>query len=172
MVLLTGGPRSCAGGRCDGLERVWNETAATLAVLPASSDVPSLPHLGLVDCDADGVLCTTWFAGPPALWHVVLPPRETVTEDGRPQSPARRDPVARIIGVNASTVTVKGLVDVHRARRFEEQKPLGGRWTDPFAGPLARYGVLVPVGYMFFALSKVPSWMVMVVMSFGTRMLM
>lgn len=150
-VLVTGGNRTCFG-HCDKVEAAYNETAAVFALNPTA------PHLAYLNCENQPVLCNSWGAGPPSLWimHVAAPPA----------------PVdVRTIYMNSTTTDVKTFTDLHSSRSWKE-KPLYEGYFHPFDGPLAQFGLAVPLGYLFWVFAVVPSWLFMIAISFISRNIM
>ncbi|CAD6590931.1 MAG: hypothetical protein ASARMPRED_005109 [Alectoria sarmentosa] len=153
MVFISGGNKTC-GGVCDRLEREWNETASVLAADPTA------PNLAYVNCDKQGVLCSTWMAKPPTLWHIQ-----------RPVAQADQSTPASTIHINYFNVThstVGDMVAIHSGKKYEEGILYEG-WFDPFDGQLAKLGVNKAVGYALFGIGMVPSWAFMIVISMVSR---
>lgn len=113
------------------------------------------------------MLCNSWSAGTGVLWlFEVLP------------APA---PVGIYTKrVNTTTVTAQALVDAYAVdfHQSANKTEAGWRWYDqtgyfhPIEGKLAKMGVSVPLGYVFWALNAVPSWAMMLVVSFVSRWMM
>jgi hypothetical protein len=169
-VLVTGGNKTCFGkfcrkarvvfvanglahlGHCDQIETAFNETAAKF------STVRKAPHMGYLDCDNEPVLCNSWAATAGSLWvFEVLPP------------PAKTDIYVKRL--NLTTTTSKDLLDLY-ALENKEQFHLHDGYFHPLDGILAQYGLGVPLGYVFWVLSVVPSWAMMLIVSFVSRSLM
>jgi hypothetical protein len=150
-VLVTGGNKTCFG-HCGTVETAFNETAALFAVNPAA------PHLGYLNCDNQPVLCNSWGAGPPSLWimHVA-------------SKPAPVD--IRLMNLNATTTTVKTFTEIHSTQSWQQKTPFSG-YFHPFDGQLAQYHLAVPLGYIFWGLAIVPSWLIMILVSFISRNIM
>ena len=157
MVLVTGGNRTCQG-RCGRLNAEFNKTAALLSV------DKNAPKMGLINCDTHAVLCSTWMAGPPSLWYIQLP-----VYDAAAQSPASTD--AYVKHLNLTTTTASGLVKFYKSEEWKELDRIDSVFH-PFDGALAKYGLQVPLGYVLFAFSMVPSWSIMLGVSFFTRYFM
>ena len=150
-ILVTGGNKTCFG-HCAKVETAFNDTAALFAANPTA------PHLAYLSCENQPVLCNSWGAGPPSLWilHVAAPPA----------------PVdVRTLYLNATTTNVKTFTDLHSSKSWKE-KPLYEGYFHPFDGPLAQYGLAVPLGYIFWVFAVVPSWMFMIGISFISRNIM
>lgn len=153
MVFISGGNKTCYG-RCAGVEEAWNKSAALLAADPSS------PRLAYLNCDQQPVLCATWAAGPPTIWHVQLP------VPGPDQStPAT---TVRIIGLNTTTTTAVDIIEIH-SRKTYENKPVYEGALHPFNGWVAQYGLLTPLGYTLYVFANVPSWAFMIGISMFSR---
>jgi len=150
-VLITGGNKTCFG-MCDKVEAAFNQTAALWAV------TPSTPHLGYLNCEDQPVLCNSWGAGPPSLWIFEV-------------SPAPAPVIVRTKGMNTTTTTVKDFTDLHSSNSYKEITPYDG-FFHPFDSPLAKYGLAIPLGYFFWIFTVVPSWLFMILISFGSRSIM
>ncbi|KAG0646195.1 hypothetical protein D0Z07_8288 [Hyphodiscus hymeniophilus] len=150
-VLITGGNKTCFG-RCETVEKAYNETAILFAANPTA------PHLGYLDCEAQPVLCSAWGTGPPTLWIMNVAAK-----------PAPVD--VRILTLNSTTTNVKTFTDLHATQSWKETTPYEG-WFHPFDGQLAQYGLAVPIGYFFWIFAVVPSWMFMIGISFVSRNIM
>ncbi|TAQ83664.1 hypothetical protein B7494_g8010 [Chlorociboria aeruginascens] len=147
-ILLTGGNKTCFG-LCHGVETAFNETAALWTVKP------NTPHLALLNCDDQPVLCSSWGAGPPNLWMLQVP-----------APPAPVD--IRIEYLNTTTTSIKTFTDLQSTGSWK-QKHIYEGYFHPFDGPLAQFGLAVPVGYFFWVMSVVPSWIFMIGISFISR---
>lgn len=157
MVLISGGNKTCAG-HCHKIEVDFNETAAILA-----ADATA-PKLGYINCDQQGVLCATWTARPPTIWWISRPhPRPG--QEVPPESSIR----ITYPGYNGSSV--QDLVALHTGKKYEEGYLLESIFQ-PFDGQLKQYGINKIVGYIYFALSSIPSWGYMLAVSMFTRNVM
>lgn len=150
-VLVTGGNKTCFG-RCAGIETAFNESAILLAADPTA------PHLAYLNCDAQPVLCNSWGAGPPHLWIMEVA-----------EKPAPVD--IRILTLNTTTTNVKTFTDLHATQSWKEKTPYAG-YFHPFDGQLAQFGLAIPVGYILWAFSIIPSWLFMLGISFISRNMM
>lgn len=151
FVLVTGGNKTCFG-MCNDVETAFNESALLFAANPTA------PHLGYINCDDQPVLCNTWAAGPPSLW---------IIEATKAPAPVN----VRILGLNTTTTSVKTFTDLHSLQTWKE-KPLYEGYFHPFDGVLAQNGIAVPLGYVLWVFSVVPSWMMMISISFLSRTFM
>lgn len=156
MLFITGGNKTCYG-MCERAETAWNEST----VLVAASTFP--PSLALLDCDADGVLCHAWAVSPPSVMHMLLP--QPLPDQSTPATTVRN------IYLNRTTVTASEIAAIHLQEKYKETEPYEGFWH-PFDGPLAKFGLAIPVGWAIWGFSKVPSWAFMIGVSFLSRNIM
>lgn len=156
MVLVTGGNNTC-GGRCGKIEAEFNKTVAQF-----STDKNG-PRFGLLNCDKYNVLCKTWFAGPPTLWYIQRP--ETMIGASDEKTPIH------VLHLNTTHTTAKELVAIHKEKKYERVAEMDSVFH-PFDGQLQKYGIQKPLGYVLFLFSMIPSWGLMVGVSFMTRQFM
>lgn len=147
-VLVTGGNKTCFG-LCGQVERSFNETAALWSANPTA------PHLAYLNCENQPVLCNAWGAGPPSLWIM------EVAALGNPVD-------VRVKGLNSTSTDVKTFTNLHATSDWKSLKLHDG-YFHPFDGPLAQYGLAVPLGYLFWFFNIVPSWLFMILISFASR---
>ncbi|KAL8739676.1 MAG: hypothetical protein Q9190_007543, partial [Brigantiaea leucoxantha] len=153
MVFFSGGNKTCYG-RCGRAETAWNESVSLLAADPSS------PKLAFVNCDKQPVLCATWSASVPTIWHIQLPiPAE---DQSRPAT------TIHITGLNTTTVSAKQIVELHTHKNYEKS-PIYEGAMHPFDGWLARYKLNKPFGYVMFAFANIPSWAFMILVSMISR---
>lgn len=156
LVMVTGGNKTCFG-RCDRINTAFADAATPLAS-PAS---PSL-HLATLNCEEEPVLCNSWSANTGGLWLFEVVP-----------APAPVDIYTR--RMNLTTVTTQDIVDAYRA---PDREAAGWHLYDPngflhpLEGKLAKLGLSVPLGYFFWALNAMPSWGLMLIVSFVSRSMM
>ena len=156
MILVSGGNKTCAG-KCEKLEREWNATASVLA-----ADLTA-PKLGYINCDKQGVLCATWMAKPPTIWHIQRPvPRE---DQSKPAS------TVYVNYLNITETTTGDIVALHTGKKYETGLLYEGAFQ-PFDGMVAQYGLTKVVGYVVYAFGLVPSWAFMLVISLVSRTFM
>ncbi|KAK4098244.1 hypothetical protein N658DRAFT_499663 [Parathielavia hyrcaniae] len=162
LVLVTGRNKTCLG-RCERIETAFAEAAVKFASLPSSE--PSPQRLARVNCEDQPVLCNSWSANAGSLWLFEVP--------------AAPDAIVEIYTkrMNLTTVTPQDVVDVYagavtdRAEAgWNRTDPTG--WFHPIEGKLAKFGLSVPLGYAFWALGAIPSWGMMLIMSFVSRTMM
>ncbi|EON99353.1 putative peptidyl-trna hydrolase protein [Phaeoacremonium minimum UCRPA7] len=150
-VLITGRNKTCFG-HCLKVEAAFNETATKFATLP------NAPHVGYVNCDDQPILCNAWSAGAGTLWvFEVLPP------------PAETDIYLKRL--NLTTTDTKTLLDLYAAEDKSSFKKHEG-YFHPLDGPLAKNGLAVPIAYLLWGFNAVPSWMMMLGVSFISRTMM
>ncbi|KAL8645973.1 MAG: hypothetical protein Q9210_006408 [Variospora velana] len=156
MVFFTGGNKTCYG-RCAGVEKAWNESAALLAADPSS------PKLAYADCDKQSVLCSAWTAAAATIWYIQLPIAQP--DQSKPAT------TIRIIGLNTTTTTASDIVKIHTEKTYEKRPVYEGA-LHPFDGWVAQYGLLLPLGYVLYGFANIPSWTFMIVISMGSRYIM
>lgn len=156
MILVSGGNKTC-GGNCEKLEVHWNETAAILAADPTA------PKLGYINCDNQGILCTTWTAKPPTIWHVQRP-----VPNADQSEPAT---TVHITYLNFTQTTTQDMVALHTGKKFEDGYVYESMFN-PFNGLLKQYGLNKAVGYVFFGFGLIPSWAFMLIVSMVSRQAM
>ena len=70
-----------------------------------------------------------------------------------------------------TTSTVQDMLDLHTKKEYEK-KPLVTGALHPIDGWAAKLGLNILMGYILFGMNKVPSWTIMLLISFVTRTLM
>lgn len=154
LVLISGGNKTCFG-HCGEAEKAFQESATKFATLAQS------PNLGYLNCDDQPVLCNSWSAATGVLWlFEMLPP------------PAQSDIYVKRL--NLTSVTSDKIVDFYKAENREVtwRKMDADGYFHPFDGFFAKYGLAVPLGYLFWGLNVVPSWALMLGVSFVSRSMM
>jgi hypothetical protein len=151
-VLITGGNKTCFG-HCLQVEAAYNETAVKFA------GRHNTPHMALVNCDDQPVLCNSWSAGPPGLWVFEMLPR-----------PAPINIYGRRL--NMTSTTTKTFLDFHAQADRRQDFGLYESYFHPYDGVLTQYGAAVPIGYILHFFSVVPSWAMMLGISFLSRSMM
>ena len=140
-------------GRCEQVEKAFNETAGKFAVLP------NAPHMALLNCDDQPVLCNAWSVPTANLYAFeMLPP------------PAQIEVYRRRL--NTTTTTSDELVALQASDSKAEFDRIDGGFFHPFSGKLAELGLSVPFGYVMWAFGLVPNWLFMLLVSFGSRTMM
>ena len=156
MVFVTGGNGTCFG-TCTQPEQAFNGSVALL------SATPNPPNLAYLNCDQDGVLCNAWSVSPPRVLHLQLP--QPLLDQSTPAS------TVRSIYVNRTSITAPEVAAIHLQETYKQTEPYEGIFH-PFNGPLAEYGLNIPVGYAIWGFSKIPSWAFMIGVSFVSRNIM
>jgi hypothetical protein len=156
MVFVTGGNATCFG-LCKRPEEAFNGSVALL------SATPNPPNLAYLNCDQDGVLCNAWGVSPPRVLHIQLP--QPLADQSTPAT------TVRVLSFNRTTVSATEIAAVHLQETYKQTAPYEG-FFHPFNGPLAEYGLNIPVGYAIWGFSKIPSWAFMIGVSFVSRNIM
>jgi hypothetical protein len=156
MVFVTGGNATCFG-MCKRPEEAFNGSVALL------SATPNPPNLAYLNCEQDGVLCNAWGVSPPRVLHIQLP--QPLADQSTPAT------TVRAISFNRTTVTAPEIAAIHLQETYKQTAPYEG-FFHPFNGPLAEYGLNIPVGYAIWGFSKIPSWAFMIGVSFISRNIM
>lgn len=73
--------------------------------------------------------------------------------------------------MNSTTLTPEELYQIHSKKTFEEVPAYEGS-MHPTDGWLAKYNLIVPLGYAIYAIGAIPSWMFMIGISFFSRTVM
>ncbi len=108
------------------------------------------------------MLCNSWSANAGNLWLFQILP-----------TPAPVEIYTR--RTNLTTVTGAEVVEAATAAdRVEAGWHLFSQdgYFHPFEGKLAKLGLSVPLGYFFWALNAIPSWGLMLIVSFISRTMM
>ena len=150
-VLITGGNKTCYG-QCAKVETAFNETSAIFAT------TKSAPHLAYVNCDYQPILCNSWAAGPPSMW---------ILRVGAPGTPVD----IHILNLNSTTTDTKMLTELHTKRSWANIPKYEG-YFHPFDGLIAQHGLALPLAYVIWTLSVIPSWAFMIFVSFISRTMM
>lgn len=139
------------------------ESVPLLTALPQSPSKPTL-KLGTIDCETNEILCVAWSVGSPAIWHFMTPATSV-----SPEAPTD----LRIIRLNVTTAQVDDIISIPSSSgsRYLDYKPYDGL-LHPINGAFQKFGVSVPFGYLLWALGAVPSWLMMLLVSFGSRQIM
>lgn len=156
MIFVTGGNKTCFG-LCQHAENEWNKSVPQLAY------AQNAPHLAMLDCDAEPVLCNAWAIGPPSLMHLFIP--QPLPDQSTPAT------TYRYIPLNRTSVASAEIAALHMAEKYKDTPVYEGVWH-PFDGPLAKIGINIPIGYAIWGFSLIPSWMFMIGISFLSRTFM
>jgi len=150
-LFITGGNRSCFG-HCHKIEAAWNQSAVAVAKLEKP------PRVAYVNCDHQAILCSSWSAAVGSLWLIKMLPE-----------PADIDIYVKRL--NLTSTTSQDFVEMLTSGTREDFKLNQGMFH-PFNGPIAKSGLAVPVGYVMWAFSLIPSWSYMLLISFLSRSMM
>lgn len=74
--------------------------------------------------------------------------------------------------VNLTSVSTEDFLEAYKTREDKTQFTKKEGYFHPFDGELVKYGVSVPVAYVLWGLSVVPSWTMMLFVSFISRTMM
>jgi len=154
FLLMTGGNKTCFG-LCGQLESSFNDSALLFA------HEPTHPNLAILNCDYQPVLCNSWAAGPPALYVFSVPTA----------APTNDKTDLYIASLNTTTTTPETFVELWNTGSYKEKSPYEG-YFHPTDGPLAKLGVAMPIGYVLWIFSMIPSWVFMIGVSFISRSMM
>jgi hypothetical protein len=75
------------------------------------------------------------------------------------------------IPLNRTSVTALDINNIHAKQTYKNEPPYEG-YFHPFDGFIATSGLAVPLAYVMWGLSKMPSWLPMIIVSLSTRMFM
>lgn len=156
LLFVTGGNKTCFG-LCAHAETEFNKS---VALISAASNPP---HLGLLNCEAEPVLCNAWAVGPPSVLYMQLP--QPLADQSKPATTVYNIPL------NRTSVTAAEIAALHTETKFSENAPYEG-YFHPFDSQLAKLGLDIPFGYGVYYFSLIPSWAMMVGISFFTRTFM
>jgi len=156
IVYITGGNKTCYG-LCGNATKAWNDS---LALLSAS---PSAPKFAVLDCESEPVLCNAWAVGPPSIYYISIP--HALADQSAPA------PLAYYIPLNRTSVTSSEITAISTKQTYKNTEPYEGIWH-PFNGLIAQYNLGVPIGYVLWGFSKMPSWLPMILISFFSRSFM
>lgn len=168
LVLITGGNKTCSG-QCTVAETSWNMSipliVGSAVVGNREGGIPEgqYPKFAMLDCEHEPVLCHTVGTKPPAIMHIALPrPAEDQSTPGT---------TVRYIPLNKTSVTAGEIAALYTQRKYEETAPYAGI-LHPFDGAIVKAGLDNMVGYVLWGYSLLPTWALMVAVSFGSRMFM
>ncbi|KAI1954551.1 hypothetical protein LOZ59_004839 [Ophidiomyces ophidiicola] len=157
LVYVTGGNKTCYG-HCGEADKAWKESVPLFA-----PDLDS-PSLGFLDCEKQNLLCSIWSASLPSLWHFQIPVA------AEPDQPKPATPI-HTVRLNVTTVTPEYIYKVH-SEKLWETAPANEGIFHPIDGLLAQYGLGLPFGYVIHGFSQIPSWAMMLGVSFLSRSFM
>lgn len=156
MLFLTGGNKTCFG-LCGHAETEFNKSVALIAASP------NPPHLAILSCETDPVLCNAWALGAPTVLYMKLP---------HPQADQTKPATdVYILPLNRTSVTAAEIAAIHTETKYQEKVPYEG-YFHPFDGQLAKLGLGIPFGYAVWGFGLIPSWAMMIGISFFTRTFM
>lgn len=131
-----------------------------ITALPQSASDPVL-HIAKIDCDLDEVLCTAWVANMPSVYHFLIP---------RQSDPQAKTPL-HIVDLNHTAVTATEIVNIKSQKSYLNKEEYTGA-LHPIDGWLRKFNILTPMGYVLWGFGTIPSWMMMIGISFLSRQFM
>ena len=190
LVLITGGNSTCGthNASCAAVDAAWESASAV-----ARTDIRA-PNLGFVDCESNRLLCATWGAHPATVWWIepevrVVKAADTVAAqvtareaavEGAERLDIKTSAVQEtsrevwIVGLNKTTVTAGDITSLYKKGEYKTRgHVLDGESLmsrHPFNGQMAKLGLNVPVGYVFFLMGMLPNWTTVMMLSFTARM--
>jgi hypothetical protein len=156
MIYTTGGNRTCFG-LCGRADEAWAQAVTLLSVKPSG---PQLAHL---DCEKEAQLCNAWAANAPSVIYMQLP--QPLADQTTPAT------TVYYLPLNRTTVTAQDIVTIVTEQRFKSHTPYEG-FFHPFDGTLAKLGLAIPFGWVVYGFSVMPSWALMIGISFFSRSFM
>ncbi|EGE79473.1 hypothetical protein BDDG_02413 [Blastomyces dermatitidis ATCC 18188] len=156
LIYVTGGNKTCHG-QCKKADKAWE------AAIPLFSADETSPSLAKINCENNGLLCSILSATPASVWHWQVPAREP----GQPKPKT----LVHMSRVNTTSVDAEAIYKVHSEKTWENKPAFDGTFH-PVDGKLAQYGLSVPFGYVMYYVGMVPSWLMMVGISFISRTFM
>ena len=139
-------------GRCDHIEKVFNQTAAQFALMP------NAPPVGYLTCEKEPVLCNAWSVPAGVVWVFEMLPE-----------PAEVDIWTKRF--NITTATPDEIVEVYKDG-FKKHFKLHEGAFHPWKGWFAKNNLALPIGWVLFVFNMFPSWMLMLAISFISRTFM
>jgi hypothetical protein len=141
-----------SAGHCGRVEAAFNETAGKFAVTLDS------PHMALLNCDNQPVLCNAWSAPVGSLWIFEMLPEPSPINIFTKR-------------LNLTTTTSDDLVQLQKDGYKTVAREHDGLFH-PFKGPLARNGLSIPAGWVLWGFGLLPSWAFMIMISLASRRMM
>ncbi|KAG9683373.1 hypothetical protein KCU85_g6938, partial [Aureobasidium melanogenum] len=157
MIYTTGGNRTCFG-MCARADVEWTKA------LPLLSAVPSAPQLGRLDCEKEPQLCNAWGVGAPSVIYMQLP--QPLPDQTTPAT------TVYYLPLNRTTVSAQDIVEIATEKTFLKEKTPYEGFFHPFNGMLAQTGLAIPFGWVVYGFSVMPSWALMIGISFFSRTFM
>ncbi|KAF4126360.1 hypothetical protein GMORB2_0096 [Geosmithia morbida] len=146
-VFTTGGNKTCFG-QCGRAELAFNETATRFAAQPTPH-----PHMGLLNCEDQPILCNAWSAGVGSIWAFDMLPEPAPVNIYKKR-------------LNLTSVTSD---DIAALQGNRDQFVLLESFWHPFNGKAAELGVAVPLAYTLWLFNLLPNWAFMLAISMFSR---
>lgn len=154
MALTHDAPEDMRGSRADTVRATHTNTRQKST--KALSAGPSPPRLAVLNCETQPVLCNSWFASAPSVWHII---------------PSKNETAVRVIGLNKTSTTAETFLKLHKEKEWKQVTPYTGI-LHPFDGLVSKLHFSYPLGYLLWVFSMIPNWAVILAISFGSRTLM
>ena len=136
--------------------------------VPLLSRTRRAPNLALLDCESEPILCNSWMARPPNIWHILIPNPSSPPSSS---SSSTTNATLRIIPLNETSTTPVEILEIHSKDKYKEYQPYAGVFH-PFNGMVHKLGLAVPIGWVLYGFGLVPSWTIMIALSFFSRQMM
>lgn len=133
------------------------------ASLPLLAARPNAPKFAVVDCEKEQLLCNSWSVGPPSLYYFQIP--KPLADQSAPAT------TVRFLPLNRTSTTTETFKKLFVDGEYEKTAPYEG-YFHPFDGEIQKYGLALPIAYVFWGFSKMPSWLPMILISFVSRSFM
>ena len=114
---------------------------------------PSPPRLAVLNCETHPILCSTWIAKPPSVWHII---------------PRKGDTTVRIIKLNSASTNVESFVKLHKENQWKDITPYEGIFH-PFDGLLNKLYLIEPLGFIRWVFSIFPVWVLVIAVGLGAK---
>lgn len=127
---------------------------------------PKAPQFGVINCEDEPVFCSLWAVGPPAIYHMLLPNALS----GQAQPPT----VVRYYGIKRSASVAEGrknITSLITEEKYKELPPYEGAFH-PFNGWVSSTPLGLPLSYLMWVMSLMPTWAPMIIISLGSRFMM
>lgn len=138
-------------GLCENAEKAFNASAVRFAA------ASKRPHLAVLNCDNEPVLCNSWSANSGHLWAFQMLPTPAPVDIYRTR-------------LNLTTTTAETITKLYS--NGKKDFVLLESFFHPFNGKAAELGIAVPIGYVLWAFGLVPQWAFMIGVSLLSRTMM
>ncbi|KAJ9645908.1 hypothetical protein H2199_002951 [Coniosporium tulheliwenetii] len=136
-------------------------------VKPSPAAAHQGPEEWMIFLDGGNKTCYGLCANaPPSIYHILLP--APLPDQSKPAT------TIHWIGLNRSssvTHTAKVITEIHTKETYK-QKPVYEGYFHPFDGIMHKLGLDLPLAYVFWGFSLMPSWLPMIAISLFSRVFM